>query len=285
MPLTCDISIIIVSYNCLDSLKACLKSIEEQAGATTETIVIDNNSKDKTPEFITSQKIQSILLAHNIGFGAAANLAAEKATGKHLLILNPDTVLTPDCLKSFLEFASARPDFGLASAHLVYPDGQTQISARRFPRRRDILFGRGSPLYKLGLVKEVNAGYFLDLGERPLEVPAVSATALFIRTELFRELGGFDPRFFMYLEDLDLCKRVQERSLSVWILPHAKIIHAWRQSSATRPYFAAWCHYLSVYKYFQKHYSSQWYKNLVLAVALAAGFALTSGLIALHKKD
>jgi GT2 family glycosyltransferase len=281
----CDFSIIIVSYNCLSPLKQCLKSIEEQQGLRIETIVIDNNSKDNSPDFIKSQSVHSIFLDKNTGFGAAVNLASEKATGQFLLILNPDTILTANCCVSFLEFAAAQPKFGLASAHLIYPDGRTQISARKFPRRRDLFLGRGSPLYKMRLVKEADSGYFLELGDKPLEVPAISATALFVRADLFRELGGFDKRFFMYLEDLDLCKRVAERSLSVWILPQAKIIHAWRKSSATRPYFAAWCHHLSVYKYFRKHYSSQWCRNLVLAVALAAGFALTSGLIALHKKD
>jgi GT2 family glycosyltransferase len=277
-----DISIIMVSYDCLNPLKDCLKSITTQTGVSLEIIVIDNDSKDGTSEFLKSQSIYSLFPMRNLGFGAAVNLASNQAIGKYLFILNPDTILTNGCLASFLEFAKAHPDFGLASAHLIYESGQTQISARNFPTRRDLLFGRGSPLYRLGLAREKDAGYLSSLGETPLQVPAISATALFVRADLFRELGGFDERFFMYMEDLDLCKRVSDRSFPIWILPEVRVIHAWRKSSATRPYFSAWHHHLSVYKYFQKHYSSPY--NIGLAVALVAGLALTFGMVVFRKK-
>lgn len=278
----CDISIIIVSYNSLDPLKDCLKSIASQTGVSFEIIVIDNDSKDGTPELLKSQNVNALFPMRNIGFGAAANLASKQAIGKYLFILNPDTILTPGCLASFLEFAKSHPDFGLASAHLIYENGNTQISARNLPMRRDLLFGRGSPLYRLGLAREKDAGYLSSLGDSPLRVPAISATALFVRSDLFREFGGFDERFFMYMEDLDLCKRVSDRDLTVWILPQVKVVHSWRKSSGTRPYFSAWHHHLSVYKYFQKHYSSPY--NIGLAVALVIGMALTFGLILFRKK-
>jgi O-antigen biosynthesis protein len=284
MESNCDISIIIVSYNCLESLRDCLKSIDDQKGIRIETYVIDNDSHDGTPDYLKAQKINSIFPGRNLGFGAGINLGASKATGKYFLILNPDTILTSESLTAFLAFAESHPDFGLASAHLLYTDGRTQISARKLPRRRDFLLGRASPVYKLGLSSEKDAGYLSLTGETPLEVPAVSATALFVRSDLFRELGGFDERFFMYLEDLDLCKRVSDRCLSNWILPQAKVIHAWRKSSSTRPFSTAWHHYLSVYKYFKKHYPSQWCKNFSLTVALAAGFAINFALIAVRER-
>jgi N-acetylglucosaminyl-diphospho-decaprenol L-rhamnosyltransferase len=282
----CNISIIIVSFNCLGPLKDCLNSIKAQGNVNFETIIVDNDSQDGTPDFLKDQKdVRAVFPGKNIGFGAAVNLAAKQARGQYLFILNPDTLLPSNCLASLLEFANSHPDSGLIAPILSHTDGSYQISARKFPRRCDLIFGRGSPLFKLGLVREKDAGYYSSIGERPLQVPAVSATATIIRTELFRDLGGFDERFFMYLEDLDLCRRISERALPIWILPSVKITHAWRQSSATRPYFALFHHHLSVYKYFKKHYSKQWYYNFSLGPALMAGFVLSAGLTALRSGD
>jgi GT2 family glycosyltransferase len=281
-----DISIIIVSFNCLGPLKACLDSIKAQRDVSFETIVVDNDSRDDTPHFLKNQKdICPVFPGRNIGFGAAVNLAAKQARGRYLFILNPDTILPPDCLPSLLEFADSHPDFGLLSPFLLNLDGTYQISARKFPRRRDLFFGRGSPLYKLGFAREKDAGYYSSIGEMPQQVPAVSATAIYMKTELFRDLGGFDERFFMYLEDLDLCKRISECSLPIWILPSIKITHSWRRSSSTRPYFALFYHHLSVYKYFKKHYSKQRHYNLGLGLALVMGFVLSAGLTALRSGD
>ncbi len=282
----CDISIIIVSFSCLGPLKDCLDSIKTQGGVSFETIIVDNDSRDDTPHFLKDRKdICAVFPGRNIGFGAGANLAAKQARGRYLFILNPDTILPPDCLSMLLEFADSHPDFGLLSPLLLNPDGTYQISARKFPRRRDLFLGRGSPLFKLGLSREKDAGYYTSIGEMPQQIPAVSATAIFMKTELFRDLGGFDERFFMYLEDLDLCKRISERSLPIWISPSVKITHAWRRSSSTRPYFALFYHHLSVYKYFKKHYSKQWHYNLGLGLALVMGFVLSAGLTALRSGD
>jgi GT2 family glycosyltransferase len=282
----CDISIILVSFNCLGPLKDCLNSIKAQSDINLETIIVDNDSRDGTPYFLRDQEdIRAVFSQRNMGFGAAVNLAARQARGKYLFILNPDTILPPGCLASLLEFADSHADYGLLSPVLLNPDGSYQISARNFPSRRDLFFGRGSPLFKLGLVREKEAGYYSSVGEAPLQVPAVSATAVFMKTDLFRDLGGFDERYFIYLEDLDLCRRISERSSPIWILPSIKITHVWRQSSSSRPYFALFYHHLSVYKYFKKHYPKQWFYNFGLGLALMAGFIVSAGLTAFRSGD
>lgn len=282
MSFHCRISNIIVSYNCLESLKACVKSLEDQKGEESEIIVIDNDSNDGTIGFLKERKFKTILSQKNIGYGAAVNRAAGDAEGKYLFILNPDTQLPPTALEKIYEYAEDNPDVGLISPALRYPDGRLQLSARKFPRRRDFLMGRGSPLFLLGLTGEREAGYIVPDGDQPIDVPAVSATALFVRSELFHRIGGCDERFFLYLEDLDLCRRVRNIGFKVVLLPSVTVFHSWRKSSRKRPYFSSFHHHLSVFKYFQKHHADQWLYNLMLLFALAAGLVVSFVLVAVR---
>jgi GT2 family glycosyltransferase len=264
-----------VSYNCLESLKACVRSLEDQTGVESEIIVIDNGSNDGTVDFLKERKFRSILSQKNLGYGAAVNRAAKEAEGKYLFILNPDTELAPASLETLHKYAESNPDVGLVSPSLRYPDGRVQLSARKFPRRRDFLLGRGSPFFKYGLTGEKEAGYITVNGDKPVNVPAVSATALLVRSELFRRIGGCDERFFLYLEDLDLCRNVRNMKFEIVLLPSVTVFHSWRESSRKRPYFSSFHHHLSVFKYYRKHYPNQWLYNLLLLFALAVGLVIS----------
>jgi GT2 family glycosyltransferase len=274
-----DISIVIVSYNCLDSLKTCIESLERQQSVRFEIMVFDNKSSDGTGSFLRAQTFEHILSKENIGFGAAVNRAAARAEGQYLFILNPDTIVPPSALSRLLEYARNNPEAGIVAPALCYPDGRSQLSARRLPSRRDILAGRGSPLRIVGLADERKAGYIVHSGGEPMNVPAVSATAVLIETAFFRKLGGFDERFFMYMEDLDLCLRIKNENKGIILLPDVLVIHIWRQSSGKRPYFSSYHHHLSIYKYFAKHHPAQLPLNLLLLVGLAAGLCVTFLLI------
>jgi GT2 family glycosyltransferase len=278
-----DISVIIVSYNCSDALKECLNSMAFQNCVTFEIVVVDNASGDDSAAYLKNQHYKKILSSRNLGFAAAVNLAVGQAEGLYLLILNPDTSLSPDALHGLFEFAECNPNAGIVSAMLISPEGGIQLSARTLPRRRDFILGRGSPLFKLGLTGEKEAGYIFPSDEQPLQVQSVSATALLIKHEIFKNIGGFDPRFFMYLEDVDLCRRISEKGLEIWILPSVKIKHSWRKSSRTRPYFASYQHHLSVLKYFNKYYPGQIFNNLLLLIFLVVGYAVSSIITFLKK--
>lgn len=285
MPGSINISVVIVSYECLGPLKECLGSLLNQGEISFEIIVVDNDSGDGTGEFLKSENIKSVLLYRNIGFGAAVNIGQLQAGGEYLFILNPDTVVPPGTLKSLYEFATATPGAGIVSPLIIWPDGTIQRSARQFPSRYDFLFGRGSPLFKLGLTGERQAGYIVAFDSGATTVPAVSATAAFIETALFRSLGCFDERYFLYLEDLDLCRRVAASGKDIWMLPEIKVAHAWRQSSGSRPYFASYHHHLSVYKYFRKFYPRQYARNFLLAIALTIGFIMNSILLIFGRRS
>ena len=268
------ITCIIVSYKSLDCLKMCLESLRKQEKVPFEIVVIDNNSGDGTGRYLSELDIKYILLDKNRGFGAAVNLGAKEAEYKYLFILNPDTMLPRDSLRKLYEFAETESDGGLIAPALEYPDGKPQLSARSIPRRRDFLLGRGSPLFRLGITGERNAGYFMPEDDKPIEIPAVSATALMIKTALFNEIGGFDERFFMYLEDIDLCRRIRDKGMRIILVPEVRIKHSWKTSSSKRPFFTVYHHHLSVLKYFNKYDKKQLPLNLILATVLVMGFLL-----------
>jgi GT2 family glycosyltransferase len=270
------ITSIVVSYNCLESLKLCLQSLTDQKGVDNEIVVIDNDSGDGTQEYLKKEGIKAILSTSNLGYGRAVNLAANEATMKYLFILNPDTEVPSGSLNALYRYARASEEIGLISPVLRHPDGAPQLSARHFPGRLDFLVGRGSPLFKLGLAREKTAGYIWPENENPLEVPAVSATAVLIERELFCRIGGFDERFFLYLEDLDLCLRIRESGLKIMLLPSVQITHRWRQSSRNRRYFALYHHHLSVWRYFAKHRPQERFLNTILILALTTGFLVSS---------
>jgi GT2 family glycosyltransferase len=104
-----------------------------------------------------------------------------------------------------------------------------------------------------------------------------------INTALFKEIGGFDERFFMYLEDIDLCRKIKERGFAVILLPEVKIRHSWKKSSSQRPYFTSYHHHLSVFKYFRKYEKNRPILNLGLAAALIFGFIYNVLIIIFNK--
>jgi len=266
------ISILIATFNSASTIGQCLQSLSQQSFTDFEILIYDNASGDTTLEQIAKfENIKIYSGQKNIGFGAAINKLAEKAEADYLFILNPDCVCPPETLAQLYDFACTHP--GAISPALIYPDGKPQVSARSFPGFKNIIFSRRSPIFQLGLAKTGDAGYlYLD---RPATVPAVSGTALFISYEVFRRLGGFDERFFMYLEDIDLCQRLAEEKVDVWYLPDVKISHVLGASSASAALKASFHHHYSMYKYFTKHYPRNKIKNLLLFFLLGAGLIVS----------
>jgi len=270
--LPAKISILIVTFNSASTIEQCLESLLKQTNTDTEIFIFDNTSKDATLEKLSRYKNIKIYPGQkNIGFGAAINILAEKSEADYLFILNPDCVCPPGTLVRLCDFALTHP--GAISPALIYPDGKPQLSARSFPSYKNIIFSRRSPVFQLGFSKTDDAGY-LNL-DRPSKVPAVSGTALFISNKLFKQLGGFDNRFFMYLEDIDLCLRLAEKKVDIWYLPEVKISHVLGASSASAAIKASYHHHYSMYKYFTKHYPRNKMKNLLLLFLLGAGMMVS----------
>jgi hypothetical protein len=257
-----DLSILIVNYKNKEKTLRCIESIiqSDLAGLDYEMIMVDNNSADGSFEEIKKRhpEVKSLSSEHNRGMGGGNNLAALGATGEFLLVLNNDTLVKNDSIKKLIDFYRSRTDAGLLGPKLLYPDGSLQYTCLRFP-------GILTPLYRrtfLGQFAKRHLEKFLYMDydhQAAREVDWVQGSAMLIKRSLFEELSGFDERFFMYFEDIDLCRRIRQAGLKVFYCPEAVMIHDHTRGSANdRWYFAPFTnrlsqiHLASWIKYFTK---------------------------------
>jgi hypothetical protein len=237
-----DLTIITVSYNVRELLAACVRSALEgleRAGLDGELWVVDNASADGSAEMVRDQFPAVHLIAHdrNLGFSAGNNLALRTigpAVGRHVLFLNPDTRVRGSALGELVRFLDETPAAGTAGARLVHGDGSFQHSAFRFPGLAQIAIDfRLLPAHHRLLDSSLNGRYprRLYAAGRPFRVDHPLGAALAMRGEALRQVGGFDERYFMYCEEIDLCRRVAASGWSVYCVPAAEIVHLVAQST------------------------------------------------------
>ncbi len=234
-----DVSVLIVSYNTADLTVRCLESLHEQTrGTSYEVIVVDNASTDSSATRIRAAfgDIEVVESATNLGFGRAVNLAAERAKGEYLLLLNPDTVVLDDALGALLAFARAHPGHGIYGGRTVRPDGALDPSSCwGVPTLWSLAcFGLGLSTWRKGSAlfdPESLGGWPRDSVR---EVGVVTGCLLLVPRQVFAALGGFDSRYFMYGEDADLSVRARRAGWRPVITPDATVIHHVGASSARR---------------------------------------------------
>ncbi|MGQ0457097.1 MAG: glycosyltransferase family 2 protein [Hyphomicrobium sp.] len=225
-----DVSILIVSHNTRTLTEVALSSIHaETRDVTYETIVVDNASSDGSAVMIAAHPLKPRLLTleENIGFARANNLAAREARGRYLLLLNPDTVILDRAVERLVAFARERPEARIWGGRSLFADGRLNLAScwgRMTPWR---LFCRASGLAALFPDSDAFNGEAIGGWRRDSvrQVDIVSGCFFLIETALWRELRGFDPQFFMYGEDADLCLRAEALSARPVITPTATIIH------------------------------------------------------------
>ena len=252
------ISIVIVYYKVPHFAAQTLRSLKEaQLFDRCEVIVVDNASHDgaKTSLLAEFPFVQWIELKQNIGFGKASNVGAQSARGEYLLLLNPDIIISHDTLAVLLSFCREHPDVGICGPKVLNPDGTLQKSCRRSFVTPAVAFYHFTGLSRLFPKSRKFARYNLTYmnPDESAQVDAVSGSCMFMRTELYRTLGGFDEAFFMYGEDLDLCSRVLQAGFSVWYHPATQIIHFKGKSSEKRPLSSRWAFYEAMLLFSQKH--------------------------------
>jgi len=234
-----SVSVIIVNYKVADLLLQAVRSIfESSSSSACEVIVVDNNSQDNSRQLLANNfpQVQFIGLKNNIGFGKACNIGAREARGDFLLFLNPDTVVSHDTIDFCRTFLQTNPRAGLVGPRILNQDGTLQKSCRRgFPTPVSA-FAHFSGLSRCFPKSRLLGSYHLSyLDEsQPSIVDAISGSFLFLRKETFQHISGFDEQFFMYGEDIDLCKRIHDRGLEVWYRPEVSIIHFKARSSRQR---------------------------------------------------
>lgn len=231
------ISLVIVNYKVLECLRDTIRSVQQaELSDHTEIIVVDNASGDNSRDLIISEfpNVNWIQLKNNIGFGKACNIGAQSCSGEYILLLNPDTVIARNTLRIAVDFMQSHPNAGLMGPKVLNSDGTLQASCRRGFVTPLVAFYYFTGISRIFPRSKHFARYHLTFmdADKEAEVDAISGSFMFFRKSVFLRLGGFDERFFMYGEDLDICWRVREIGFSVWYNPFTQIIHRKGQSSA-----------------------------------------------------
>jgi N-acetylglucosaminyl-diphospho-decaprenol L-rhamnosyltransferase len=312
---TPDLSIIIVSWNVRDLLRACLRSVlscqlavvsseafvpakltTENCELTTETIVIDNASADGSAAMVAAEfpAVRLIANIENVGFTRGNNQALTVARGRQVFFLNPDTEVVGDALAEMVAYLDAHPEAGALGPELRYGDGSLQSSRRRFPTFTTALFestplawhwpanpwarryrmeDRASGIRDQGAGTrghgEVTADSLAPTGQ---DVDWVVGAALLVRREIMEQIGGFDEGYFMYSEELDLCRRIKEAGWQIVYLPTAQIIHHEGKSSGQVVAARHIRFHTSKVRYFRKFHGPL--QAEVLRVFILASFAV-----------
>ncbi|MDQ2800040.1 MAG: glycosyltransferase [Armatimonadota bacterium] len=229
--MTPDITVSIVSYNTRDLLRACLRSLlarQAEGEAALEIIVADNGSTDGTLEMARAEfpAVRLVETGGNIGYGRANNLALNEAQGRYVFVLNSDTEVETGALAAMRDFLDARSEVGAVGAQLILPDGSIQASCGRIPTLLGV-FWEQTYLDKLFPQNRVTGRYAMtDWDYRTIrQVEQVCGACLFVRKSAFEQIGGFDPAYFMYFEDTDLCVRLGQAGWPIWFLAQARIQH------------------------------------------------------------
>ncbi len=256
-----DISIIIVNYNVRDYLYKCLKSIEEASqNLRVETIVVDNNSDDNSVEYLKPHfpKVQFIASKENLGFGRANNLGFTYAKGKYYLILNPDTILQENTLTTMYNYMEEHKEVGVSICKVLNADGSFQAACKRgFPTpwaSFTKLFGLQALFPKSKLFGRYNQAYMPT--DETQYVEAVIGAFMFVHRDVINEVGGFDPDFFMYGEDLDLCYRIHKAGYKNAYVHTTSIIHYKGESSKRSSMDNIKIFYEAMEIFARKHYAN-----------------------------
>ncbi|MYB75502.1 MAG: glycosyltransferase [Chloroflexi bacterium] len=228
---TCDVSVVIVSYNVADLLAAAIGSVLEdleRAGIDGEVIVVDNASADGSAAAVRERfpSVRLITNAANVGFGRAANQGMLAAKGEIVVVLNPDASVHPGFFAAIKDYLAQEPHIGLLGPHIVHADGTTQPSCRRSYTLATV-FLESTPLqWWFGETPDLRRFYCRDLDPtEAARVDWVEGACLIARREVLKAVGGFDPRFFIYFEETDWCRRIRDAGWDVAYFPGAQALH------------------------------------------------------------
>lgn len=223
------VSALIVSYNVRDFVLETLRAYYETCGADADAVVVDNASTDGSVEAVrkTFPQARLVRLEHNIGFGRANNKALELSHADLVLVMNPDVIVKPGCVDALTRFLVEHPDVGAAGPRLERPDGRLDLAAHRAFPTPAAAFYRFTGLSRL-FPRSARFNRY-NLGSLPLDVPheidAGTAACLMVRRSAIDKVGFFDPDFFMFGEDIDLCYRLKRGGWKIFYVPEAIAIH------------------------------------------------------------
>ncbi len=294
-----DISIVIVNWNVKDLLDKCLASLQNGTVAINKTdgerpvveiIVVDSASSDDSVAMVREKYPDVKLLAQtdNVGFTRGNNIGFAEATGRYLLLLNPDTEIIDDILRQLFTYMEQNAEVGIIGPHTLNTDGTHQSTRRRFPTLTTGIFE--STWFASFAPKSVETHYkMLDSDDNAiLDVDWVQGSAMLVRCDIYEQLGGLDEGYVMYSEEMDWCKRTKDAGWRVVYHGESFITHHGGGSSDQVAAFKQIQFHTSKLRYFRKHHGYTTYFTLRIITLLQFAWQLllegAKGLIG-HKRD
>ena len=255
-----EIAAVIVNYNAGDDLRAGLQSLSSELGHLPhEIVVFDNASSDGSAAVVADFAPAARLVQgrENVGFGRGVNLGVAATSAPLVLIMNPDCRLVDGAVETLRHVLERHDRCALVGPRILNPDGTVQGSARGDPDMLTGLFGRTGALQRIlpgtsVARRNVVSEEALAAGDDGV-VDWLSGACVLVKRRVFDDAGGFDPKYFMYWEDADLCRRLRTRGYHVRYVPAATAIHKVGQSSRTARASAIRAFHDSAYKYYATH--------------------------------
>jgi GT2 family glycosyltransferase len=235
------VDVVVVSYNSADHLRETVEPLTHIPWV--RAIVVDNDSSDGSFELVAALPVTAIQTGANLGFSKGNNVGWRAGSSPYVMFLNPDARIEDVALRRLVDVLDSRPDIGIAAPKIVDEDGTVNNSLRRYPR---FLSTYAQALFLHRIAKRAQWAEEQVRDPRRYEAAGpqewVSGAAMLFRRETLERLGGWDEGFFLYCEDIDICKRVQNLGLEVRFEPEAVVTHEGGQSapwSSTLPILAA----------------------------------------------
>jgi N-acetylglucosaminyl-diphospho-decaprenol L-rhamnosyltransferase len=264
---------VVVNHNAGSALLTCIASI--RLAGVTDIVVVDNDSSDDSLVALSSADpaVGVVRVGSNPGYGTAVNRGREYLSDEYVLVCNPDLEIDAKAVLRLVECLDADREVGVVGPGVFEMNGETYPSARSFPDVPNALghalFGMFRPDNRFTVRYKMRA---VALGE-PSEVDWVSGACFMVRGLAYDSVGGFDEKFFMYVEDLDLCWRLRRAGWRVRYEPSAHVVHLGGLSAARHPYKMLFAHHVSTWRFAYKSLNGSQRALLPLvAIGLAARF-------------
>jgi N-acetylglucosaminyl-diphospho-decaprenol L-rhamnosyltransferase len=284
-----NVAVLVVNYNTGEVLRRSLETLQPGIAADLEVIVVDNASEDDSAEIVAREfpDVRLVPSEQNLGFGAGVNLAARQTGRAFLLVLNPDCFIQPDAIALLAMKLEHEPGLGFVGPRIDLESGRPDhaclradpdpLGALLYFSRLPRLFPRSPSLNRYSLS---HADY-----DAEQELRAGTAACLMFRSSDFHGVAGFDEAFFMYGEDLDICRRLREAGHPGWYLPSARAVHLKGEASRKQSRRMLLEFHKSMWTYYAKHEKSKHVPplNWTVATGIKALTGVRLGLNALRR--
>jgi GT2 family glycosyltransferase len=272
-----DVTISIVSLNTRELLANCLRSVMATTGLAFDVHVVDNGSSDGSAAMVAVEFPEARLTESewNRGFAAANNCAIREADSRYVLLLNPDTLVSPETIARLVSFMDRHPGVGICGPKILFPDGRFQSCGYRFPTLMSEV--RQSKNVHKVLRRLLGEESPLSVESAPFDVDWVDGACFLVRREVIREIGLLDEQFFLYAEELDWCFRARKEGWRIAAVPDVEMIHYQGQSSGQMSDFSL-AHLVETrLRYYRKHHG--------VGIATVTSLVYAAGCLQQFKRD